>query len=385
MSPGPDSVDAAAFWTIAEFNVLGPGGDMKGGSQAVFNNGAQIITRNRIIYGGDAPPNCVAQGFTGETNNLNFPPSPPASNNPGPAVIFTENSAGGASSNCAAATTVGDTHLDTFLGLLYDFQASGDFVVAQTDQDFVVEARQVSGAPTWPNAAVNDAIATQMGRDTVAVCTDPFEGPRLFVNGGLIQLGDGHVFSTPDGVDIWRVGKAYNITDQSGNSVRATVNPSYIDVSLGLGRWPATPTGLVANADGNVNQIATRGGKVLTAPFYFGQFYGSYGDSWWVSSGESLLSVCGGGGELGNPQMPFYATDLPQDLYERARAVCTAAGVEGNALLDACTLDVAVIGDDAAADVFVNARQPVAVGYISNPKICARGCPGTVGSANPSH
>ena len=124
---------------------------------------------------------------------------------------------------------------------------------------------------------------------------------------------------------------------------------------------------------------------MLTAPFYFGQFYGGYGDSWWVSSDESLLSVCGEGGELGNPQMPFYATDLPPDLYERARAVCTAAGVQGDALLDACTLDVAVIGDDSAADVFVDARQPVAVGYIINPKKCTVGCADAVGSANPSH
>ena len=38
--------------------------------------------------------------------------------------------------------------------------------------------------------------------------------------------------------------------------------------------------------------------------------------------------------------------------------------MKGDALLDACTLDVAVIGNDAAANVFVNARQPVAVGTI---------------------
>jgi hypothetical protein len=39
-----------------------------------------------------------------------------------------------------------------------------------------------------------------------------------------------------------------------------------------------------------------------------------------------------------------------------------AAGVKAGPLLDACTLDVAVIGDDKAAQVFVNAREPVAVG-----------------------
>lgn len=369
MQDGVNAVDAADGWTTAEFNVLGDGGNQYGGSQAVFNNGAEIITRNRIFYGGAAPPNCVAIGFTGETNNLSFPASPPAPTKPGPAVIFTENSAGPpASSNCAAATTVGDTHLYTFQGLFYDFQASGDFVVAQVNPNFVVEARQVSGAPTWPNAAVNHAIATQMGRDTVAVCQADI-GANLFVNDRLIELGDGQVYSTPNGVDIWRVGNAYNATDQSGNSVNAVVNANasnfWINATLGLGHWPANLTGLVANANGNVNQIASSGGFVLTTPFPFGEFYDVYGESWRVGfEGGDLLSVCGEQTEIGDPRIPFYAIQLPPQLYKHARAVCTAAGVTGVALLDACTLDVTVIGSDAAAQVYVNARQPVAVGYI---------------------
>lgn len=65
---------------------------------------------------------------------------------PGPALIFNESSAGG-SADCAGATTVGDTHLTTFGGLLYDFQATGDFLLADTGADFLVQTRQVSGAP----------------------------------------------------------------------------------------------------------------------------------------------------------------------------------------------------------------------------------------------
>ena len=68
--------------------------------------------------------------------------------------------------------------------------------------------------------------------------------------------------------------------------------------------------------------------------------------------------------ESGNPQKPFYARDLPPELYNHARAVCTTAGVKEGALLDACTLDVAVLGDDKAAQVFLSLPQPVAVGNI---------------------
>jgi hypothetical protein len=379
MQTDADAVNAAASWTTAEFNVLGPGGDSTGGSQAVFNTGAQIQTRNRIIYGGSARPLCVGRGFTGETNNLGFHPSAPAMSLPGPALLFIEDTSGVDTADCSYGRTVGDTHLDTVMGLHYDFQASGDFVVADTD-GFIVETRQESGAPTWPNAALNKAIATRMGKDTVAVCnTNPFRGPELFVNDQLIELGDGHVFSTPAGVDIWRIGNAYNVTDQSGNSVRATVNLSYIDLGIGLGQWPVKVSGLIANADGNVKEIATRAGKRFTAPFYFGAFYPEYGDSWRDLDNQSPLSVCGQV-EPGNPAAPFYASDLAPELYEQARAVCLRAGVQGDELLDECTLDVAVIGYDSAANVFVDARQPVAVGYITNPKICAHGCPGTPGA-----
>ncbi len=368
MAKGDNLVDAAVGWQIAEFNVFGE----IDGAQAVFNNGAQVVPRTEIIYGGIAAPICVAQGFTGETNNLSFGPSAPQPSPPGPAILFTESTpTDPKSSNCAYATAVGDAHLNTFLGLLYDFQASGDFVLTQVDPDFVVQARQVSGAPRWPNAAVNEAIATQMGQTKVAVCPARLienQSP-LIVNGANIALTDGSVFSTPDGVDIWRFGSVYTITDQSGNSVQAVLNPTWLDVSVGLGQWPATITGLLANANGNVNQIATRalatsGPTVLTAPFDFGAFYQSYGQSWRVAPGESLLSACGQPSETGNPQIPFYATDLDPQLYNSSRAVCTAAGVTGAALLDACTLDVAVIGTNAAANVYVNARQPVAVGSI---------------------
>ena len=145
--------------------------------------------------------------------------------------------------------------------------------------------------------------------------------------------------------------------------MRAELNSTWINVSVGFGRSPANVRGLLANAGGNVNQIATRDGTVLTNPFSFEDLYHPYANSWRVASNESLLSVCGDRNvERGIPRRPFYANDLDPRTYERTRAVCTAAGVKAGPLLDACTLDVAVIGDDKAAQVFVNAPEPVAVG-----------------------
>jgi hypothetical protein len=362
---GDNAVNAAAGWTIAEFNVFGDGGNSAGGGQASFNSGSTITPRTRVIYNGTAPPNCVAQGFTGETNNLSFGPSAPTVSQPGPALVFTESSAGGSPSSCAAATSVGDTHLATFGGLFYDFQASGDFVLALVDPDFVVQARQVSGAPTWPNASVNHAVATLMGKTLVAICLPPTgnEMPaQLHVNGMATGLGDGKSLSLPDGVDVLRRGNVYMIVRENGDSVRAEVNPTWINVSVGLGRSPVKVRGLIANANGNVNQIEARDGTVLTNPFPFEDLYHNYADSWRVASGESLLSCCGGEIERGIPTKPFYANDLPKFLRECALADSRVAGVKPGPLLDAATLDVVVIGDDKAAQVFVNAPQPVAVG-----------------------
>jgi len=59
------------------------------------------------MYGGTDPPVCGTEGFTGETNNLSFGPTAPPASGPGPALLATESSAGGAPTSCAAATEVG--------------------------------------------------------------------------------------------------------------------------------------------------------------------------------------------------------------------------------------------------------------------------------------
>ena len=86
--------------------------------------------------------------FTGETNNLTLVNSPPTAL-PGtlPALVFSESfpAAPGAPATCADATSIGDTHLTTFDGLYYDFQASGEFLLAQDGPEFVVQTRQGVG------------------------------------------------------------------------------------------------------------------------------------------------------------------------------------------------------------------------------------------------
>jgi hypothetical protein len=359
---GDNLVNAAANWTEAEFNIFGPAG----GSQANFNNGAQVDTRTQIIYGGNAAPICLARGTTGETNNLSFGPMAPGSSSPGPAIIFRESTAGGAASNCAAASTVGDTHLRTFHNLFYDFQAAGDFTLAEVAPGFEVQTRQVSGAPTWPDATVNKAVAVRLGNTKVVLCAAP--EMRVMVEGKGMLVEEGTPLELPEGAAIRRQGNVYDIVSPDGDSVHATLNShgstTWIDVAVGLGRWPSTVKGLIANVNGNANQIATRDNFVLTNPFNFEQLYHRFADSWRVSGDASMLSVCGTEPEVGAPKQVFYATDLEPDVRARARGVCATAGVQQGPLLDACTLDVAVIGRDEAAKVFTDGLPPTAVGVV---------------------
>jgi hypothetical protein len=360
-----------ANWNEAEFNAFGGGNS----GQATFNSGTNVVVRTEVLSGSNAGPGCDLRSFTGESTNLTLGNSPPVSPapTPAPALVFSESNPApaGAAASCLDAVSIGDTHLTTFNGLLYDFQAAGDFLLADTGRDFLVQTRQVSGAPNWPDADVNNAVAVQTGKSRVAICLPD----RVIVDGKPVEVPE-RGLALASGGRVIRQSNVYTIWGASGDSVRAEMDGSYINVSVGLGKWPSAVRGLLANANGEVSEIETRGGQVLTAnltrdggllrgTFPFDDLYHPYADSWRIPAEASLLSVCGRGSEPGIASRPFYAKDLAAQLAEHARGVCTTAGVTPGPLLDACTLDVAVIGTDTAAKVYVGARAPVAVGLVA--------------------
>jgi hypothetical protein len=340
-------------WKGAEFIIVGD----CCGSQASFNAGSTISVRTTVHNGTKLAPTCVKSGFTGETNNLDLVGTPAVGTGPSPAIVSKQsNVPGGTMASCSEADGLGDTHLRTFKGLLYDFQAAGDFVLADTGPDFQVQARQVSGAPTWPDASVNEAVGTRMGKTTVSVCLPD----QLVVNGERTTVTQGSPLILPDGVDVSRSGDSYLIRGPNGESVRATVNSGYIDAAVGLAEAPSPVRGLLANVNDDVDQVATSTGTALTWPLTFNTLYGRYGDSWRVKGGSTIQ--CGRRVKPSDPKKPFYAKDLNPEVAQRARTVCVRARVQRGSLLDACTLDVAVLGRSDAAQIYVGAPKPAAVG-----------------------
>jgi hypothetical protein len=354
-------------WTGAEFNIFGD----YGGDQAIFTPGTAITTEMVTHNGTTMAPMCAEQASgTSETNNLNLAGPPTLMTQPSPAMEFNETFSSGGMPSCATADGIGDTHLATFSNLLYDFQATGDYVLAQAP-GFVVQNRQVSGAPTWPNAAVNQAIAAQVGSSDVAVCTSP---TRLMVNSNEVNVADGSQLSLPQGGTVSLSDGTYLIQDATGDSVSAQVLSrvtnsgimSWIDASVGLGRWPTAVGGLLASAPSNPDALQSRDRTVLTAPFAFAGLYGPYATSWRVQPGQSLLSACGPAGPSTGPAQTFYASDLPPSVYNRAHAYCVGAGVTATPLVDPCTLDVAVLGDEAPS-VYLHLPSNLTVGQITTP------------------
>jgi hypothetical protein len=77
-----------------------------------------------------------------------------------------------------------------------------------------------------------------------------------------------------------------------------------------------------------------------------------------------MLNVCGAETKRGVPEKPFFAKDLAPELAKRTLNICAKAGVRLGPLLDACMIDVAVIGRAMAAEVHAKTPAPAAVGEI---------------------
>lgn len=357
----------AGNWKGVEFAIVGD----CCGTRANFSAGTAIKIRTTVNGATKLAPTCVLEGFTGETNNLNLASAPAVGTASDPTILARETSSPGFAS-CGAAAGLGDTHLMTFRDLLYDFQASGDFELATTGPGFSVQTRQVSDGPAFPNAAVNEAIATQVGKSDVAVCLERSTSgtsTRLVINKKVVKLASGgHRFLAGGGV-VSLNGSTYLISDAIGDSVQARVNtgkPSWINASVGLARWPEMVHGLLANHGTNPKTIQSKGGTVLTAPFPFKKFYNTYGNSWRVSSKQSLLTVCGKV-TSGTPRNLMYAANLKAKVASAAKAACLKAGVKAQPLLDPCTVDVAVLGNKKAARVYLTTPAGLIVGKILKP------------------
>ncbi|MFT4060284.1 MAG: VWD domain-containing protein [Legionella sp.] len=358
-------VSLANYWKTAEFNIFGDGN----GTEATFNyqspNVATLKVRTAVDYGSSSAPSCLAAGYTAETNNLYFGAFAVNSAGANPAsVVFTESSANTGYAACQSAASTGDTHLTTFAGLQYDFQATGDFVLTEVGSDFMVQTRQAAPVidPRWKNTTINKAVAVQMGQTRVAVYVGP---TRLLIDGKLYTMRNGQEPLVVNGVQIARKDNEYVIISPTGDSVRAMLYDNgmntWMNVTVSLSRSTGQVRGLLGNLEDNLHELVTSHGTVLPWPVSFHDLYTIYGESWRVRPDQALLEA-DPMIQPGIPEKPFYVSDLKPKDATRATAICKASGITEPALLDACALDTAVLGDNkTSVTTYVHAVIPRAV------------------------
>jgi hypothetical protein len=348
-------------WDHVQFGVYGAAG----GSRAEFGPpgstsfNVHVATNN----GTTNAPSCLVYAYAAETNNLSFTGPPTMFHGTSPGMESTQSMVPGPHATCAGARDVGDTHLLSFRGLLYDFQATGDFLVASTGPGFVVQSRQVSGAPTWPNAAMNEAIGVKAGTNTVCLSST-----ALTLNGKADPLSDGATQIFAGGGSISRSSNSYLILGPKGDWVSARImpgSPNYLDTQVGLAKWPEPVKGLLGGR--SATGVTTSSGSVMASPFAFSTFYGTYTNGWRVAPQNSLLGPCSAKVANGAPKATLYPANLAPALAKASASTCAGEGVKGTAYLNACIVDVSVLKNKAAALIFVGLPTRITVGTILKP------------------
>ncbi len=266
----------------------------------------------------------------------------------------------------------GDVHIHTPDGMIYDYQAAGEFILAASaDGQVVVQTRQEKWARN-PGVSVNTAVSMNVNGDRVGIYLKP--SPSLYVNDQLTALASGSL-DLPNGGRVIRSGDGsrpqYRVEWPNGVTATARLFPNTnIDVEVArLSGLPTTFVGLCGNFDGNPrNDLALRDGQVLDPPVDLAQL-NRFGDSWRISASQSLFRYDAGTNTATfNPaRQPatrsLAASELNAPTRARARQTCESAGIRDPYLLNSCILDVGATG----VATFAESAQQVATAQASLP------------------
>jgi hypothetical protein len=311
--------------SLAALNAaLAPADDLDGsysisGDTAFANTGFGAFTD--VAAGAESAANTVAldTGTTGsfsETITL----TPTASNSQGYSGSLPQETVTVMGTVAPpTGTAIGDVHLTTFDGLYYNFQAVGDFTLAQSNAAGDSFRVQISTTP-FANIAGTSIIteaAAQVGGNVV---TFGMGGATVAINGvadTALSLAD--PTQLLDGGTLRMIAaNQYELTWSSGETLAITKGVAYLNVTASLGPQdaPGSVQGLLGSDTGQANDFALPDGTVLKQPLSSATLLGTFADAWTVAPAQSLLggTVPAASGLGASPAMTFLGATAPGQI-----------------------------------------------------------------------
>ncbi len=257
----------------------------------------------------------------------------------------------------------GDVHITTYNGLLYNFQAVGEFTLAHSrvpGDSFDIQLRTIPLQNFFGSVSLIQEVGVSLGSDritfdaarpdTVWVDGVPsaisVTSPALsFAGGSLTQLS----------VNSWQV--LWN----TGEEATIISGGTYLNVYDGIPlSEPDQVGGLQGEDAGQANDFQLSDGTVLQQPLTYAQLYGEYADSWRLTQQSSLLDYGPGQNtatftDRGYPADYFDPNSVPAALLQKAAAVVAANGITDPGLVAAAEEDYLETNDSS----FVTAAAPV--------------------------
>ncbi len=309
--------------------ALGPA-DLLGGSYTV-NGGSAFTNTGFGTFSGvgadgsaDAGSVSVSTGKTGtfsETVVLT-PTDTEGTNAPTPLTPQTVTIIG--TVEVPTGTAAGDVHLTTFDGLYYNFQADGDFTLAQSTgaqstgagDSFRVQIHTAPFPAIQATSVITEAAA-QVGRNDV---TFGMGGTTVAINGiADTALSMADPTQVLDGGTLRMIAaNQYELDWSSGESITVTKGTEFMNVSSTLGAQdtPGSVQGLLGGDTGQANDFALPDGTVLKPPLSDATLLGTFADAWTVAPGQSLLGgmVPAASGLGTSPAMTFLSATGPGQI-----------------------------------------------------------------------
>jgi hypothetical protein len=249
----------------------------------------------------------------------------------------------------------GDVHIITYNGLTYNFQDTGDFVLAESripGDDFEI---QMALAPPFPGDSVTTihAVAIALGADRVTF--DWSRASTVLVDGGTTTLSMADPTLTLTGGTVTEISPSVYKVDWNTGETMTLTDGSYINIIDGIpgNASPGAYGGLQGENEGTQNDFQLADGQILPQPLTTAELYGEYADSWAVTQATSLFDTPVVAPSA--PADPLTLADLPTAVVTHAAQLVAAAGITDPGIAQAAELDYIATGNPnfitASADI----------------------------------